>query len=850
MHKSLNMLLVTLLVVAQCIYGQDASTHLRNKDFNFNRPTMDTQCPCNVTVSYNTISVDCSGRSLTSLLSSWFPENTTDLMLQNNKLTRIRNDTFQNVHQLERLSLQLNVLSVIEPNAFQHLENLHYLNLEYNKLDLFRLPTDTFRYLINLRELRLNQMHTELIRLKTFAMRNASFPDGMFGSLTNLTILSVSALHNRVLYFNKEFRNLTNLIELRVSGTSDIIETYSFENVVSVQNLYLLNFSLVSNFSDSALGSFEELKHVIYDRAHMGLHVALNTLRPLVNTNITFLRISHTHLTPHLPYLSITSKDGVLDSQSTQYLQEICVEDLNMDGNNIFVVLGDAFSSHTLNMCLKKISLKDNPFVGAFSTVYKLLQMGALKHIQMNSQSSNNNEIKEIYGSLLTTKLGIELKSLTSFTRSEAVRSKFRSLVTEKSLIHHESIGESRINYFRILSDSEALTIETNSSLLPNELNVYLSESLEYLDISSLSSFSRVYLNVKCRVHGGQNLLYLDVTNDVLELFEFPIVGFPNLKTFKISYNDLSSFTKSLFDFLPSLESLYVDHCQLSSSFMSQYSDRVLKNLTNLTLLDLSYNSLDILSPKTFSENNKLTTLNINGNRFNDIPFDLTLTPYLNYLDLRKNAIQSISKSNQDKMDRQREVLGTFQLLLEGNTLSCGCANLEFLQWLLQTKVLVDGNRNFTCISNDGFLSFTLAYDDISGFWRFKINKASDYRYGVFIGYCDSDYTFACYSLRNFIENELGLLTFICDRDLSPSAPFAQGIMEAINSSWRVVLVINESFLNQNEWLLFSIRSAIYSISPSNPSRVVILVERRYVNSVPPELWSSDPEDSVIVVNR
>ncbi|KAH9492905.1 hypothetical protein Btru_032582 [Bulinus truncatus] len=664
------MLLVTLLAVVQCIYGQDASEYLRNKDFNSNRPVMDTQCPCSVTVLYNTVLVDCSGRSLTSLLSSWFPENTTDLMLQNNKLTRIRNDTFQNLHQLERLSLQFNVLSVIEPNAFQHLENLHYLNLECNKLDLFRLPTDTFRFLINLRELRLNQMHKELIRRKTFAMRNASFPDGMFGSLINLTIF------------------------------------------------------------DSALGSFEELKHVIYDRAHMGLHVALNTLRPLVNTNITFLRISYAHLTPHLPYLSITTKDGVLNSQSTQYLQEICVE-------------------------------------------------------EVNPRTSSKNEIKEIYGSLLTTELRIELKSLTSFTRSETVRNKFRSLVTENvtSLIDHEPNGESRI-----LPDSAALTTETNSSRLPNELIVYITESLEYMDVSSLSS--RVLLNVKYRVYG---------------------------------------------------------------------------------------------------------VLSISGNRFGDIPFDLTLTPYLNYLDLRKNAIQSISKSNQDKMDRQREVLGTFQLLLEGNTLSCGCANLEFLQWLLQTKVLVDGNRNFTCISNDGFLSFTLAYDDISGFWRkcwaqtylfisivllcvtvvgyllvfvwtknkifimsrifqiftgFKINKASDYRYGVFIGYCDSDYTFACYSLRNFIENELGLLTFICDRDLSPSAPFAQGIMEAINSSWRVVLVINESFLNQNEWLLFSIRSAIYSISPSNPSRVVILVERKYVNSVPSELWSSVPEDSVIVVNR
>ncbi|XP_055867154.1 toll-like receptor 4 [Biomphalaria glabrata] len=830
--------------------------------------------PCDV-MDYSDVTgietiVNCSMRSLQFISKSWFLENTSELMLQNNLLTFVPNSTLNSLSKLKQLSLQDNLLSYIQPKAFEGLVSLQYLNLENNRLNLFSLPVDVFSDLISLTELRIIQPTENVQRVYNVSNHSrqtttASFPDGMFTALNNLTNLSASVF-GQVLYFNKDFIDLKKLTGLEITGNVKIINEFSFENIKTIQNLSLFQFNDIANMSDLVLGSFSNLSYVTYNLIHTGLHAALDTLRPLVNSNVRLIKFEQVQKVPGLKYVSLLTRDGFLDVTSTRYLRQICVEELQLNRNSIFVIDFGTFSGETFNRCLKSIYLINNPLIGTIMAFTE----------------------------------GLTLHNLNKFVITG-------SFVRENGL----DDGDSQISKYRLYSSSKnELDMNNNlSTSLGNldnvkETTVQISKSIEYVDVSSV--FGESHLNKRVTIRGGENVKFVRLVDDGIKFVEFPIEGLPNIQVFVLSFNKMYILEPDFFNAYPSLVTLRIDSCRLVSSFVSQYSARMFRNLTRLQNLDLSYNSLEILEPKTFAVNPLLVTLNISGNRFKQIPFDLVLTPKLQLLDVRENVLTSISQEDRNLIEGHKERLGKFQLLLAGNIFSCGCENLQFLQWLHFTDVELDNNKNFTCISRTGVLSSTLAYLDHAGLWRecwgqvcfnvslgllcftligfvlvfvwsrnkiliqsrllqiftgLKFNTLADYKYGAFIGYSDIDYHFACFPLRQYIENDLGLVTFLQDRDLSPSLAYADGIMEAINSSWRIIKrtlpvykvgygLINENFVIQNEWFLFTVRSAIYAMSPANPNRVVILVDAKSMHHLPTEILNSVPEDSIIQISR
>ncbi|KAH9504489.1 hypothetical protein Btru_062914 [Bulinus truncatus] len=815
-------ILVTSLVGVLYISVNGTTQDVKNRQVEHN--------PCDVRTAGSDTLVDCSGRSLTSVFKSWFPENTTEILLQDNQLAVIPNCTLDNLYRLRRLFAQDNRLTYIESAAFQGLVNLHYLNLEGNQLELFSLPVDVFYDLINLNELRLIQKDTGHNRnTLTSRVNNGSFPDRMFGYLRNLTSLTIS-VSGDLIYFNSDFTKLNKLSNLEITGTVSVITQDSFQNVRLVRNLKISNFHNIVNFSDSALDPFDKLDSIIYEDVEIGVNNALRTLRPLVNTSLQYFRIMRVQIQPNLKFVSILTKDGIIDRVSTQYLRGICVEELRLERCNIFVILHGALQSPILDRCLRRVYILNNPIIGTTMALGQLVTKKVLNTLVVWSSFGSELDLgsgKLFQDGLMDTHLHL----------------------TELGTLH------------KGIPNKHDIISSNNSRSIPNEITITISDSIDYLDLSTL--FRHIDFNVKCKILGGHNLRQLYLIDDGIQNVQYRIEGLPNLRTLNISYNKLSSLSPDVFSTYRTLEVLSLCSCQLSSEFMSIFSGSLFINLSNLQVLDLSFNSLDSLAPGTFSTKTNLTSLNLAGNRFRNLPFDLRLTPNLTFLDLRQNALSSIDSSDREIMEEQVKKLGKFQLAMSGNILSCGCENLPFLRWLLDTIVQLDDHRNYTCLDHTGLTSYTLVYGDLTGLWRecwgqsffnislgFKLKKSSDYQYGVFIGYADKDYQFACFSLRRFVEDDLGLSTFIRDRDLLLSTVFAQGLMEAINSSWRIILVVNQSFTDQNDWFLYTIRSAVYSVSPANPSRVVILVDRRYIDQLPLELLNSVPEDNVIIVKN
>ncbi|KAK0069178.1 CD180 antigen [Biomphalaria pfeifferi] len=811
--------------------------------------------PCDVTLDLVNVVVNCSSRSLQFIIKSWFPESTSVLMLQSNLLTVVPNNTLNNLYRLLSLSLQDNMLTYIEPKSFERLHSLQYLNLENNRLNLFSLPVLIFSDLVNLTELRLSQDTTNSVynlkRLNTvFNASTGSFPDQMFGHLIHLRALSVD-VHDDLLYFNPEFQNLP-LTKLQLSGKLKTITESSFENVKTVKDLSWNNFGYIQNVSSSALGTFVHLEQFTLNEVRLGVRNSLHLLRPLVNSSMKLLKLSTVPLIPNLKYLSITSQDGILDEESTRYLRDICIEELHLQSNNIFIILKGAFSSQTLDRCLKRVYVTFNPIQG---TLQALLDVILLKSLQV----------------LVITSFKYKAQGWAGTSTLKQLESQYVT-ITDK-------LGE-------------LINVKTNNSRTYT-VKLFISRSIEYFEFGSL--FGEINWDVPIEVHGGDNVQELRLMDCAIQNVQYSLEGLSHVKTVYLSFNTLSVLPVTFFDSFPEVEVLVLDHCELDSEFMSQHSYSLFRNLVKLKQLDLSYNALDILLPNTFSAHLNLSSLNLAFNRFRTIPFDLSQTLGLNKLDMRQNSLDTLSSKDMALLDELQHRLGEFQLLISGNVLSCGCEHIQFLQWLHRTDVRLDENRNYTCINNQGMLSSTSAYKNIEVLWRecwgqfyfnialgmfafvnigfvfvfmlsknktsiisgilqlfteFKLKRPVDYQYSVFIGYSDFDYQFACLTLRKFIEDDLKLSTFVGDRDLLPSIAMAEGIMAAMDSSWRIVLVVNKSFVNNNDWFLFMVRSAVFSVSPANPLRVVILVEECCIPMLPCELLSSVPEDNVFVVTE
>ncbi|XP_071096055.1 toll-like receptor 2 type-2 [Haliotis cracherodii] len=72
------------------------------------------------------------------------------------------------------------------------------------------------------------------------------------------------------------------------------------------------------------------------------------------------------------------------------------------------------------------------------------------------------------------------------------------------------------------------------------------------------------------------------------------------------------------------------------------------------------------------------------------------------------------------------------------------------------------------------------------------------------------------------METGRGLRLCIPDRDFQPGACTAEEILDAINNSWKTVIYLTETFL-EDELCSFTLSSAVYASTNLMPNRLIIL---------------------------
>ncbi|XP_059161373.1 toll-like receptor 4 [Physella acuta] len=876
-------------------------------DSNIQSPdVMASPSPCDVFKDKDELIVDCQGSFLTNVSSSWFPENTTSILLDNNMLTSVPAN-FNLLHRLRRLSLSHNQIKELEVDTFRGLEHLEFLNLEFNGLELTFIPNKTFAALKNLTVL--------------FMRQDGVFRDwrkvryDFLSELGNLESLTISS-YGETVHFDVTFSKLKKMKELEVTGEAIKITNSSFENLSQLRVLSLIDMIFLLYLNSSAFRPLVNIQNLSLTNVQSHLHRVFDSFQCFISRKMASIQLVNVRLTHGEQYSSLLSGNGILTPNSTRYLRQICVSQLVLKNCAIFIIESNALASQVWSRCLKSIDLTDNPILGTKMVLFQVLGMKSLETILFRNalppnskpgtfvteQNKTSDNWSKHRGSNQTHTDEAERNTVAHEASSYTSDFRVANQDHEITIVSRKEIGTASTNRNAQLKESTRNN-SSNKQSVPHkserllqengEAILYVSKSIKHFVISRVFSYFTIELNF--RVIGAEHVLYLDLSDGGGSRFNALVKGLTGLRTFLLSGNDLFELNAQFFDTMPSLQALDLSGCNLNREQMSSSSERLFLNLQNLQQLDLSFNSLTSLSSRTFSSNPNLFEIRLSGNRFRAIPFDLTITPFLKLLDLSSNALISISAIDRRELDTLAAGNGGLRLFLDGNVLSCGCMDIQFLHWLQMTTVELDMARNYSCIDNDGVLTNTAVLSDLEAYWRqcwgkmflsysltlfclliigfvlcffvtkYKtyiisgllnlfsetfLKKPSNYEIGVFIGYADRDYQFACHDLRQFIEDTLGLRTFIRDRDLLPSTDLASGIIDAINRSWRVLLVVTETFHWQDDWFLYTCRSAISNLTPANPNLIVIMVDSQLRHRLPRDILGAVSEENIIVMNE
>ncbi|KAK6964183.1 TLR cluster1 member 21 [Biomphalaria glabrata] len=811
------------------------------------------------------LTVNCANLQIKQINSSWFPTSTEVIFLNDNIISQLLNSTFKHLIHLIHLDISNNKISQIELHAFEGLISFKYLSLCDNEISFDTAVVDIFKPLTNLETLNLVQKP---------GTQKYDVPASMLQSMTRLRNLSITTV-NYILYFVPEFRNLTNLEVLEITGSAQNITNISFENVKGLKELIFRDMNFISSMDDKAFVHLNQLTSLKMTFVVISLQKVLPLLWPFKGRNMSEIYFKGVTTTIRMPNPMV---DGFLTKKDFKYLTEICLSSFSIIKCDIFYITTDAFINRTtMNRCLRHVEVSENPLIGS---PLALLPLGLIENLA-TIFVGNALRICQLF------------PPFPRFTFNQNYFSEHLS--TDHLSIYDERASEPDRTFTKSNDRIQQTQADMSKSfyMFNHTFYIHLPKGLQTGKLLRL--IPHYILDNDVIFRGADNLQYVDITDSGFNTFIGHLQGLPSLKTLIMSGNNVSILAEYFFDQLFALESLSLSDCLLNRDFFAIKSDRVFENTTKLKELDLSSNSLNSLSDKTFVRNPELKYLGLSDNQFKNIPFNLKFTPNLTLLDLSQNIITTLTMETTTAVDFLNSRNGGFQLMLNGNILSCGCHDLSFLQWLNSTLVRLDNNRNYTCMNKDGERTNTLTFSDLESLWRqcwgefffyialitlclyvtgavliflmlrnknflvsyflqifgnFKLHTRSDYKTDVYIGYSDEDYRFPCIELREHLERNLKLSTFIIDRDLLVSLDKASGIVNAINSCWRVLLVCSKSFLNDEDWSMFTMRSAMYAQSPANPARIVIMVHTSCLSLLPTELLSVVNDENILVVSE
>ncbi|CAL1542532.1 unnamed protein product [Lymnaea stagnalis] len=766
-----------------------------------------------------------------------------------------------------------------------------------------------FSYVPNLRQLFIayNTVSTRRYQAEEYEPCYTNVTD-IFDSLPHLENLSIDSLPEMYLGLEfSKFRTLKSLVLYCVDVDRARNDCFIGLSNSTVKHLMLDTFSEVFEpfLPKGAFRHVIQLESLYINFFEIGNHRLMKALKPFNNGSLTSLILNNIALSRYRESPTVTFEDGLLRRNVTKHIANTCLSTLVLANNKLFAIEPGALTGPTWLRCLKRVDLSGNYMAisGWRIVIFELHNFQILEDVTLTSPPAT---YQDVHTTFVGGVYGVQTLShylsniLTNILTNMAASTNFEAEVifslvkpSEHYSTSHNMVGS---NFSMSATDlSQARKTDRKVSAIVRGLWIRVPKSVKYLRFAYMTLRSYLTFNSDVRFVDAENLKEIYAIGIPQFLYSAGrIRGLENLRVVDVS-GSMLSVREYFYDDFPSLEFVVLSHIYPVNYFEAVVSlKRLLQNLTRLTYLDISDNGLNALPPGTFSASLKLEILILAKNRFSSIPFDLAAIPRLKYLDMSENAILFLEEYEMAAIDERVRELSTFTLKLQGNGIFCMCSSIKFVVWLQLTLAKLENAGNYSCASQDDKMTSTDRFSDMKGLWRqcvgslslmvtltlaclmalafllvylmgrfktcirayilrlvapqFRSMTSDDYKTNVFIGYADDDYKFAINVLLRFLEDDLGVSTFLHHRDLGPGYT-DQLFYEAIQNSWRVLLVITTTFLQRYPMADIVMKYASGSLTPVNQGRVFVLVEGSQVHNIPSYLHDVLDDTRIITVH-
>ena len=589
--------------------------------------------------------VNCKGKNLTEMPTQ-LPENTETIHLDKNYLTHLKNLSFYGcIHVLE-ISITENNLTKIDGNAFSGLTNLTELSLVNNYLNFSDLPSCIFQPLISLKRL---ETHRNAYKGKS------SYNTRLYGGLTKLVYLSLDGIPHA--NFDDDFSGLRNIQVLYIEGDMRYIGNTTLR---AFSNTQLRELNISSNLFD-------------LDKMAFGYLCRLTTLDLSYNSKLGFQNASKAWYG-----LQFTRIDTLI-------LENIAP----LDGDIEVVMIKESFYNGLENTNLTNISISNNDIA------------------LIESNFSNHTPLLE--------ELSLAYNRITHFMYL------FKDLYHLKHLRRLNAQFQNGLFYVDNGQYPGMLNANTLSSRIHNRYlagtggivyHVYVSEKLEYLNLQCSYNKNLYYLPKSILLRNNY-IRYVNYAQNQLHKmigpvrFEYPP---PGSVIFDLSQNDCEYVHRDLMKYVGKyISELSFSQNKLGKQLSRDVNGSVLRYLTSLLKLDLSFNYLTSLPPNVFLPMINMQILNLANNNLQLFNFNVSLMVNLTYLDLSSNMFAQIFNTgimatqliNVRKGDK-------FTIQLSDNVLACSCDSRTFLEWFINTPIEVKQWVNYTCLYHENITDFAV----------------------------------------------------------------------------------------------------------------------------------------------
>ncbi|XP_013908710.1 PREDICTED: toll-like receptor 5 [Thamnophis sirtalis] len=581
---------------------------------------------------------------------------------------------------VEILSLNFNFIQRVNATSFPLREKLKFLYLGTQKRFPLTIGKDAFRNLPNLKELDLGDNKMMLLdpdafvglsRVNTLLLYQNNLDGSILEEDYLRDLISLKYLdlkYNRItrvrphsVFYNMKF---LNSLDLELNPITSICEG-------DLNNFRIARFKWFSLRSTKIYNSIVDwatcgnpLKNVSIETLNIGGNGWSATLTgqfcaairgfPLLSLNMSYHGMGASFGFNNLPDPDINTFAGLKDSGIIEF-----------DISNGWI-----------------FSLK--PQVFRYLHDLKLLNL-------------NNNKINKIGKGAFLGLQNLQYLFLSNNLIGELFKDTFEGLPNVIQIdLKHNHIGVIDRDPFKSLPKLQQVDLTDNAlkviDSLPNLINVLLGDNrIETTSYWKIQFINATLLNLK-----GNRLGNL---GDLYELLQFPALKYLALQNNRLSY----CFKYK--DIAKDNELIYLD---LGDNMLKLIWERglcldVFKALSHLEILYLNDNYLAFIPEGIFSELKSLKTLNLSNNLLTSF-FQDTFPTNMKVLDLSSNQLLYPDPQLFATLD---------QLDITHNTFYCDCLLSNFILWLNQTNVTLDGSRNdIFCSGPPQFAGVPLQYLD------------------------------------------------------------------------------------------------------------------------------------------